>query len=106
MILQMNVIARAAVDAAIGKHPDARGWLEIWWTTAKAARWENLAEVRRDYPKADQVNRCLVFNARGNRYRLIVRVVYADRWQNGTLFVKHFLTHAEYSKELWKRNCE
>jgi mRNA interferase HigB len=102
----MNVIARPAIDAAIQRYPDAAGWLETWWTTAKAARWESLQQVRRDYPSADQVNRCLVFDARGNRYRLIVRVVYADGWQNGTLFVKWFLTHAQYDKGKWKRNCE
>ena len=102
----MNVLARPAIDAAIQRHPDAAGWLETWWTTAKTARWKNLADVRQDYPSADQVIRCLVFNARGNRYRLIVRIVYADQWQNGTVFIKHFLTHAEYSRGDWKRSCE
>jgi mRNA interferase HigB len=101
----MNVIARPAIDAAILRHPDAGGWLENWWTTAKGSRWENLHDVRQDYPSADQVERCLVFNARGNKYRLIVRVVYADQWQNGTIFVKQFLSHAEYDKGSWKGHC-
>jgi mRNA interferase HigB len=74
----MNVIARPAIDAAMARHPDAAGWLETWWTVAKAARWESLADVRGDYPAADQYGRCLIFNARGNNYRLIVRIVYAD----------------------------
>jgi mRNA interferase HigB len=101
----MNVIARPAIEAAISRHADAEGWLETWWTTAKAARWENLDDVRRDYPAADQVYRCLIFNARGNKYRLIVRVVYVNPWQNGTLFIKHFLTHAEYDKNEWTGSC-
>ena len=41
----------------------------------------------------------------GNRYRLIVGVKYADEVQHGTVWVKHFLTHAEYSKGHWKRDC-
>jgi mRNA interferase HigB len=102
----MNVIARRAIDEAIVRHSDSENWLETWWTVAKAARWESLHDVRADYPAADQVNRCLIFNARGNNYRLIVRVVYADQWQNGTLFVKHFLTHAEYDQARWKGACE
>jgi mRNA interferase HigB len=101
----MNVIARPAIDAAIQRHADADGWLENWWTTTKTARWESLHDVRREYPSADQVGRCLVFNARGNRYRLIVRVVYADQWQNGTVFLKQFLTHAEYDRGNWKGSC-
>ena len=102
----MNVIARPAVDVAVARHADAETWLEAWWITAKAARWESLTDVRLDYPAADQVGRCLVFNARGNKYRLIVRVVYANSWQNGTLFVKQFLTHAQYDKEYWKEGCD
>jgi len=102
----VNVIARPAIDAAIARHPDAAGWLETWWTTAKLARWESLQGVRADYPAADQYGRCLVFNARGNKYRFVVRIVYADQRQNGTVFVKHFMTHAEYEKDLWKGVCE
>ena len=101
----VNVLSRPAIDAAIARHPDAAGWLETWWATAKSARWENLRVVSLDYPAADQYERCLIFNARGNKYRMIVRIVYADQWQNGTVFVKHFLTHAEYDKDLWKGVC-
>ena len=74
--------------------------------TAGRARWQDLHDVRSDYPSADQVNCCLVFNARGHKYRLVVRVTYANQWQRGTLLVKHFLTHAEYDKEGWKQDCE
>ena len=48
----------------------------------------------------------LVFNIRGNNYRLICGVAYANHWVKGTLFVKHFLPHAEYDKDAWKRDCE
>ncbi len=101
----MNVIARPAIDAAIARHPDASGWLEAWWLTARAARWHSLHEVREDFPRADQFGHCLVFNARGNKYRFTVRVIYANPWRNGTLFVKSFLTHAEYDRDDWKNNC-
>ena len=57
------------------------------------------------YPSADQVGGCLVFDACGNRYRLIVGVVYADETKGGTLFVKQFLTHAQYDKGKWKESC-
>jgi mRNA-degrading endonuclease HigB of HigAB toxin-antitoxin module len=44
-------------------------------------------------------------NACGNDYRLICRVTYANRWTDGTLLVKHFLTHAEYDKNKWCKDC-
>jgi mRNA interferase HigB len=101
----MHVISRPAITQAIERHPDARTRLEQWWRLASRMRWENLHDVRQVYPSADQVGGCLVFNARGNRYRLIVGVKYADDFQRGTLWVKHFLTHAEYDEEEWKRDC-
>ena len=101
----MHVIARPAIRQASNRHRDAEGWLESWLVTAERARWESLEDVRRDYPSADQYDRCLVFNARGNRYRFVVRVSYADEYQRGTLLIKHFLTHAEYDKDRWKEDC-
>jgi len=45
---------------------------------------------------------CLVFNARGNNYRLICRVKWPSNGMRGALFIKHFLTHAEYDRGNWK----
>ena len=40
-----------------------------------------------------------IFNIGGNPYRLIVRMVF----QNKRIYIKEFLTHAEYDKEGWKK---
>jgi mRNA interferase HigB len=40
-----------------------------------------------------------IFNIKGNKYRLIVRVVFARR----RIYVKELLTHSEYDKEIWKK---
>jgi mRNA interferase HigB len=101
----MHVIARPLLDHAARTHADAAGWLRAWWGVACRARWETLLDVHKAYPTADQVDCCLVFDARGNRYRLICRVTYANDWQRGTLLVKHFLTHAEYDRDLWRKDC-
>ena len=101
----MNVIARPAINAAINEHPDAEKWLNAWWKRARKEEWQSLSEIRLTYPKTDQVGGCLVFDVCGNKYRLIVGVVYADETKRGTLFVKHFLTHAEYDKDDWKDDC-
>ncbi|MBI2826887.1 MAG: type II toxin-antitoxin system HigB family toxin [Planctomycetia bacterium] len=100
----MHVIARPRIAEAAQRHPAAREWLESWWRVASAATWEKLADVRRTYPSTDQVGKCLVFD-KGNNYRLVVRVSYANAYTRGTLLVKHFLTHAEYSKDFWKGDC-
>jgi mRNA interferase HigB len=64
-----------------------------------------LSEVRRVYPHADPVavasNRTVVvFNIRGNRYRLITAIHYNRQ----VIYTLRFLTHAEYSKDRWKED--
>ena len=105
MKIAMNVISRPAVDRAIRHHLDTGPWLNAWWKTARCADWRSLADVRAAYQRADQVGSCLVFDVLGNRYRLIVGVRYSTPAHGGTLFVKHFLTHAEYDKDYWKDDC-
>ena len=60
--------------------------------------------MRAIYQSADQFSGCLIFNAPQAR-RLIVGVTYATDVKGGTLFVKHYLTHAEYDKDSWKKDC-
>lgn len=68
--------------------------LRAWYGEAKNARWERWADVRSRYPSADLVGDHIVFNIRGNHYRLIVAVDWARR----SLFIKWFGPHAAYDK--------
>lgn len=101
----MHVISRPAVLDAQRRYSVARTWLDNWWNIAGKARWENLHQVQADYAGTDQVGSCLVFNACGNHFRFVCGVTYANQWTHGTLYVKHFLTHAEYNKGKWKADC-
>ena len=40
-----------------------------------------------------------IFNIKGNKYRLVVRIVFLYQ----RIYVKEFLTHAEYDKGVWKK---
>jgi mRNA interferase HigB len=101
----MHVIARPALDAAGREYPLAAQWLRAWWAIASQADWRQLTDVRRQYPSADQVDCCLIFDVGGNKYRLICRVSWHNDWTRGTLLVKHFLTHAEYDRNKWRKDC-
>ena len=63
------------------------------------AEWRSLEEVRQSFPSADMVGDLAIFNIRGNNYRLIVRMVFRSQ----RIYIKEFLTHAEYDKERWKK---
>lgn len=101
----MHIISRSTLRSYVQEHVDAKDWLEAWWNCASKRKWENLHAVRLDYPSADHVGCCLVFNVKGNKYRLVARVTYANQWTKGTLLIKRFMTHAEYDKDDWKKVC-
>lgn len=95
----MNVISKRGLMEQAARHAEATGALVAWYQTARKALWQGLYEVRREFPSADQVGNVLIFNIRGNRYRLITRVNYAGR----RLYVKALLTHAEYDRKEWMK---
>jgi mRNA interferase HigB len=96
----VNVISRRKILEASARHPICTAWLNRWWQVAKRAEWASLSDVRQVFPSVDQIGDRLVFNATAGR-RLIVGVSYASERGNGTLFVKAFLTHAEYDRYEW-----
>jgi mRNA interferase HigB len=72
--------------------------LDSWFRIAKKASWKNLAEIRMTFASADIVNKWTVFNIKGNQYRLITEVNYIF----GRIYVRHVLTHDEYTRGRWK----
>jgi mRNA interferase HigB len=79
-------------------HPDAETPLLAWHSVTSHADWKTFADLRRDYPQADVVNRFVVFNIGGNKYRLVVVVSYAK----AKVYVHRVLTHKEYDRGNWK----
>lgn len=94
----MRIISRKALQDFSMKHPQAETPLDSWYRVAKAAQWNNLVEVNATYPSADLVGQYVVFNIKGNDYRLIVGI----NFRSQIIFIKHVLTHADYDKGKWK----
>ena len=97
----MLILTEARLSEFARRHPDAMSSIMRWGALTKAAKWRNLADARRTFPHADQVQRCVVFNIKGNDYRLITRIDYGLQ----TVTLKNFLSHAEYDREKWKKDC-
>lgn len=96
----MHIITQKTLRIAWNRYPDVEKPLRKWYTVMKYLNPQSLAELREHYPSADQVGRLTVFNIKGNNYRLIVRMDYA----NGKIFIRRFMTHAEYDKDEWKND--
>jgi mRNA interferase HigB len=99
----MRIIAPATLRGFWKRHRDAKRPLEVWLATARAADWQSLQDVRRDFPHADAATTdggytVTIFNVKGNHYRLITAIHYTS----GCIFIRDFMTHAEYSTNAWK----
>jgi len=97
----MHIITRKKLREFCIKHPDAEEPLEAWHRLTKKAKWKSLVETRQDFPHADSVCECTVFNISGNKYRLMTAIHYNRQ----RVFIIHVLTHQEYDREKWKDDC-
>jgi mRNA interferase HigB len=95
----VHVISRKKLLLAASVHAELNVPLDAWYRVAKRAVWRSLADVRRELPTADAVGGLVVFNIKGNAYRLIAEIFYESQ----VLLVRDVLTHAEYDRGGWKR---
>lgn len=91
----MRVISRQKLVQCWVKHPDSEAALTVWFKEAEHANWNSPPDIKARYRSADFLadNR-VVFNIKGNDYRLIVQIHY----NTGTVYIRFVGTHAEYSK--------
>ena len=91
----MEIIGKKALALLARKHADARNTVSAWVAEVKTATWKNTADLKTRYPHASFLaNNNVVFNIRGNNYRIIVVVVYIS----GQVIVKFAGTHDEYER--------
>ncbi|MDO5694013.1 MAG: type II toxin-antitoxin system HigB family toxin [Pseudomonadota bacterium] len=89
----MRVIAVSTLVEFWTKHPAAQAPLMAWLAIARGAQWGTPADIKAQFGSASFVgNRRVVFNIKGNDYRLVVAVAY----RFGALYIKFVGTHAEY----------
>lgn len=94
----MRVIARRTlirfVESLQGRQYQGavRDALEAWYHEARRATWRNPAEVRQAYGSASFVGDRVVFNIKGNDYRLVVAIDYHRQ----ITFIKWIGSHEDY----------
>ncbi len=89
----MVVISYGVLRAFGDKHRDSEDALNNWYRISQKADWCNFHELKDFFASADAIgNDLYVFNIKGNRYRLIVRIIFRVR----TMYIKFVGTHTEY----------
>jgi mRNA interferase HigB len=94
----VRIIAKKTLEGFIHQHSNCASQLRTWYQIASKAEWASLDAVRQTFPSADAVGNKTVFNIKGNAYRLITAIHYNRQ----TIYIREFLTHAEYNKGDWK----
>ncbi len=89
----MRIIAKRTLREFWKRHPNAEEPLLAWYREVEQEDWDTPAKVKAKYRSASIVagNR-MVFNIKGNDYRLVVKIHYQYR----VVYVRFVGTHAEY----------
>jgi mRNA interferase HigB len=91
----MRVIAKKTLRTFWDKHKDSEQQLKTWYKETEEANWKGPGEIKRDYPSASILsNNRVVFNIKGNNYRIVVRINY----DYGIVWIRFVGTHAQYDK--------
>ena len=96
----MKVLGRDRLELFCRRHADARRWIDNWLADVESAAWTSPRDVRQRYATASFLGGGLViFNVRGNAYRLEAGVAY----RTGVVSVEWIGTHADYDERNKRR---
>ncbi len=91
----MRIIAKSSLRNFWNKHSDAEQPLRAWYDEARNAEWNNFQDIKKQFGSASIVgNDRVVFNIKGNDYRLVVLILF----RRGKAFIRFVGTHREYDK--------
>lgn len=90
-----RIIAKKTLSTFWEKHADSEQYLKTWFETVKNASWNSPNEVKQTYVTASIIKDSrVVFNIKGNSYRLVVKFNYRRQWA----FIRFVGTHSDYDK--------
>lgn len=93
----MRIIAFKALREFYEKpeYADSEISLRAWYHDAKVAEWKNANDLKQQYKNASIVgDGRVVFNIKGNTYRLVVAIDYEFK----AIFIRFIGTHSQYDK--------
>lgn len=96
----MKILGRDKLEEFTGKHADARKWIGTWISVTENAKWKKFKSIRERYPSASHLHpSCVIFNVKGNKYRLEVKVLYKTE----IIRIEWVGTHEEYDRRSRER---
>lgn len=91
----MRIISRKKLRDFWEENPETEQPLKAWFQIAKKSEWNNFNDIKAVFASASIVgNDRVVFNVKGNSYRLIVRILFKQK----KMFIRFIGTHNDYNK--------
>ena len=91
----MRIIAKGTLRKFWIKHKDCEEQLKSWYNEVSKSNWDNPNDLKNEYPPASILeNNKIVFNIKGNSYRLIVKINYKYK----IMWIRFIGTPGEYGK--------
>ena len=92
----MRILSLPLLEDFKRHHADVRGQLDAWRDEVERETWQTPQDIKQRFKSADFLddNR-VIFNIKGNSYRLVVQV----RYRGGIVVIEWVGTHAEYNKK-------
>jgi mRNA interferase HigB len=90
-----RIFAKSTLREFWNSHPDSEQYLKTWFDTAMSSSWKTPNEIKQTYVTASILkDGRIVFNIKGNIYRLVAKVNFEKQW----IFIRFIGTHEEYDK--------
>lgn len=95
----MHIISRKRLREFWEIHPDAVQPLSAWHSEVERASWRTPVDITQLYGNASILKSGrVVFNIKGDHYRVVVAVRYVTEKSSGTVFIRFVGTHNEYDQ--------
>jgi len=90
-----RIFAKSTLRIFWESHPDSEQYLKTWFDTAMNSGWKSPNEVKKTYANASILkDGRVVFNIKGNTYRLVVKLNFEKQW----IFIRFIGSHGDYEK--------
>jgi mRNA interferase HigB len=94
-VVMERIFAKSTLRDFWKLHPETEQYLKTWFDTAMNANWKTPNEVKKTYVNVSILKEGrMVFNIKGNSYRLVVKVNFEKQW----IFIRFIGTHEDYNK--------
>ena len=89
------MICYSAIRDFVLRYKEVEDQLNNWYAITRKGDWSNFNELKDFFNSVDAVGDDLyVFNIKGNKYRIIVRIIFRVR----TVYIKFIGTHKQYDE--------